>query len=277
MSDKVEGKLGLVRACGANLHYELAGEGPTLVLIHEGLADSRMYDEQFDVFSRHCRVLRYDLHGFGRSSWPDQPYTHHEALHELLEQLGIERVALLGMSLGGGVALDFTLTYPATVAALIPVAAGIGGYPQTAEDAQLFEPVVEAFTAKDFTRAIDLMIHIWVDGPQRGLDEVDPTIRERVRALYTDVLLRTRDGGRPAEQLEPPAYRRLGEIHVPTLVIVGSGDIPAVQDQSEQIARSIAGARKEVLPHVAHLLNMEIPEEFNRLVLDFLRQLQLAS
>ncbi len=277
MSRDVKSTTGFAQACGATLRYELAGDGPDLILIHSGLTDCRMYDDQFSALAQHCRVLRYDLHGYGRSSWPEGPYTHHEALHELVGQLHIDHAALLGTSLGGGVALDFALSYPDMVDALVTVAAGIGGYPQTPEDERLFAPVVQAFTDNDYTTAIDLMIHIWVDGPDRNPEEVDARLRERVRTLYTDVLLRTREGGRQPEQLDPPAYGRLDQIHVPTLVLIGDADIPAVKDQAEQIAGSIDGAQKVVLPNVAHLMNLEIPDEFNRIVLDFLQTHHLAG
>ena len=276
MSQDVNSTTGFVRVCGGNLRYEMAGEGPVLVLIHSGLTDCRMYDDQFGEFAEHCRVLRYDLHGFGRSSWPEGRYTHHEALHELLGQLDIDHATLLGTSLGGGVALDFALTYPKMVDALVTVASGIGGYPQTPEDERLFAPVVRAFTDNDYTTAIDLMIHIWVDGPDRSPEDVDANLRERVRALYTDVLLRTREGGRQPEKLDPPAYGRLDQIQVPTLVLIGDRDIPSVRGQADQIAGSIQGARKVVLANVAHLLNMEIPNEFNRIVLEFLRERQVV-
>lgn len=276
MSEQVAAKSGLVRAVGANLHYELAGDGPTLVLIHTGLADSRMFDAQFGVFARHCRALRYDLPGYGRSSRPDGPYSQHEVLRDLLRQLGIERATLLGASLGGAIALDFTLAYPNMVDALIMVAAGVSGYPQTPADAELFAPVMQAFNANDFTRAIDLMMHIWVDGPRRDPDAVDFALRERVRTLYTDVLLRSREGGPQAIPADPPAHGRLDQIRAPALVTVGDQDIPSVLDQAELIARSVPGARKVVVPDAAHLLNMEKPDELNRLVLDFLREHQLS-
>ncbi|HEV2580269.1 MAG TPA: alpha/beta hydrolase, partial [Ktedonobacteraceae bacterium] len=106
---------GFVEIYGAPLYYEVAGDGPALVLIHEGIADSRMYDDQFDAFAQQYRVVRYDLHGFGKSGAPEQAYTHHGALHGLLRHLGIERAALMGMSLGGITALDFALSYPEMV------------------------------------------------------------------------------------------------------------------------------------------------------------------
>ncbi len=111
-----------------------------------------------------------------------------------------------------------------------------------------------------------------IDGPQRGPNEVDPTIRERVRAMYTAVLRRSREGGRPADLLDPPAYTRLNEICIPTLVVVGAGDVPDILDQAVLLERSITGARRLVLPHVAHVLNMERPAEINTLILDFLAE-----
>jgi 3-oxoadipate enol-lactonase len=272
MNDAIQSDTGFVEVSGAPLYYEVAGTGPALVLLHEGIADSRMYDDQFSAFAQRYRVVRYDLHGFGRSGTPDRPYTHHEALHALLRHLSIERAALLGMSLGGSIAIDFALTYPSMVDALLLLAAGVGGYPVSEATLTLAAPLVEAFKAGDFVRAIDLSVRFWVDGMERSPEEVDPAVRERVRTMYTDVLRRSREGGRQANSLEPPAYSRLGEIHVPTLVVVGTGDVPDILDQADLLARTIAGARKVVLPRVAHVLNMERPAEVNHIILDFLEE-----
>jgi pimeloyl-ACP methyl ester carboxylesterase len=261
----------MVEVSGASLYYEIAGTEPPLVLIHEGLADCRMYDDQFDVLARSCRVVRYDMLGFGRSGTPDRAYSHHQALRDLLDHLGIERAAILGMSLGGMVATDFALTYPAMVSDILLVASGLGGYPTREETVRLTAPIREAFRAGDFVRGIELSVRFWVDGPRRQPEEVDPGVRERFRALYTDVLRRSRERGRAADPLDPPAMGRLGEIGVPSLVVVGSGDVTDVVEIAGLLARSIPGARKVVLPRVAHLLNLELPAELNRLILDFLR------
>src|SRR5215472_17690956 len=124
---------GFVEVSGAPLYYEVAGIGSVLVLLHEGLVDSRMYDDQFGVLAQHRRVVRYDLHGFGRSGAPSQAYSHHEALRQLLDALGIERAAVLGMSMGSGIAIDFALTYPERTRALLLLAPGLSGYPPGAE------------------------------------------------------------------------------------------------------------------------------------------------
>ncbi|HEV7214672.1 MAG TPA: alpha/beta fold hydrolase [Chloroflexota bacterium] len=98
-----------------------------------------MYDEQVAAFAARYRVIRYDVQGFGRSGPPSGPSTNYDALHDLLAYLGIERPAILGMSMGGGIAIDFALTYPTMVDALVLAAAGLDGYNGSAATRQQTE------------------------------------------------------------------------------------------------------------------------------------------
>ena len=90
--------------------------------------------------------------------------------------------------------------------------------------------------------------------------------------MYTQVLRRSRDGVQQADQLDPPALVRLREIHVPALIVVGGGDVPDIRAAADLLESAIEGARKIVLPRVAHVFNMEVPDETNRVVLEFLRE-----
>src|SRR5512136_2329595 len=110
------------------LYYEIGGEGHPLVLIHGGLVNSGLWDDQFEVFAGQYRTLRYDVRGFGQSKSPAAYYSNHGDLRDLLDFLGIERARVLGLSMGGAIAIDFTLTYPDRVAALLPAASGLSGY-----------------------------------------------------------------------------------------------------------------------------------------------------
>src|SRR5512147_2094059 len=111
-----------------DLYYEIAGEGHPLVLIHGGLVNSGLWDDQFEVFAGHYRTLRYDVRGFGKSKSPTSYFSNHSDLRDLLDYLGIQQVYVLGLSMGGMIAIDFTLAYPNHVAALLPIAAGLSGY-----------------------------------------------------------------------------------------------------------------------------------------------------
>ncbi len=259
---------GIAEVNGARLFYEVAGEGPAVVLIHAGIADSRMWDGQFEAFAREFRVIRYDARGYGRSDMPAGPFAHRDDLHGLLRLLGVERAALVGLSMGGSTAIDFTLDHPEMVSSLVPVAAGLGGF-QHSESMQRADAEEEAaFERGDMEAVYEINLRTWVDGPGRPPDAVDPEIREIVRQMQRDASISTE--GQP-RRLDPPAIGRLAEITAPTLVIAGDADLPDMLTIADLLEAGIAGARKVIIPGVAHMVNMERPAEFNRLVLDFLR------
>jgi 3-oxoadipate enol-lactonase len=253
------------------LHYEIAGTGQPLVLIHGGLVNSGLWDDQFEVFAQHCRVLRYDVRGYGRSKPPTAYYSNHGDLRDLLDFLGIERATVLGLSMGGGIAIDFALAYPDHTAALIPVAAGLGGY-HIERTSPLQDELRAAYESGDKPRAVELSLRLWTDGPHRTPDQVDPAAREKIRAMtiHTFDLPDTENYLQP---LKPPAIDRLAEIHVPTLFIVGDQDVPDILEIGDLIVTHVPGARKAVIANTAHHLNVEQPDEFNRIVLDFLKSL----
>src|SRR6266705_3588362 len=120
---------GFAEVNGTKLYYEVLGEGHALVLIHGGYMDRRMWDDQFAVFAQHYRVICYDVRGFGQTELPPVPYTDREDLYHLLSFLGLGKTYLMGLSVGGGVAIDFTLDYLDMVDALILVGSSISGAP----------------------------------------------------------------------------------------------------------------------------------------------------
>jgi pimeloyl-ACP methyl ester carboxylesterase len=253
------------------LYYEVAGEGHPLVLIHGGLVNSGLWDDQFEVFAGQYRTVRYDARGFGKSMSPTAYYSNYGDLRDLLDFLGIQRAYVLGLSMGGVIAIDFTLAYPDRVAALIPVAAGLGGYHATSNTA-LRDELNAAYERGDKDRAVELSLQVWTDGPQRTPDQVDPTVRERIRAMTVHTF-DLPDVDPWLQPLEPPAVDRLAEIHVPTLFVVGDQDVADILKIGDLIVAQVPGAKRAVIPGTAHHLNMERPAEFNRIVLDFLNSL----
>lgn len=264
---------GVAAINGARIAYEIAGEGHPLTLIHAGIADMRMWDDQFAHFAAHYRTLRYDIRGFGGSPMPPGPWTMREDLRALLDHLGVARTHLIGVSMGGGIALDFALDYPERVAALVLVAAGVGGTTSSEWLRARYAAIDERIEAGDLDGANELELRLWVDGEGRAPEETDAGVRERVREMNAAVLTAEASGeqGESVNRLDPPAVGRLGEVAAPTLIIVGTRDIPDMGERAELLATTIPDARLETLPGVAHLPPMEVPEAFNRLVLDFLR------
>jgi 3-oxoadipate enol-lactonase len=260
---------------GRRLEYELEGEGPAVVLVHSGIADRGLWDPQVEALRERFRVLRYDVAGFGQSPLPRGPIAHVDDLHSLVGHVGIERTAVVGNSMGGRIALEYALAHPDIVDALALIASGLPDYdwsePMQAADAE----ETRLFDAGDFEGAADGQVRLWVDGPGRGPGAVDSALREwsRARILRSYELYReaAKDGEPgPWQWPEPPAVQRLGELAVPTLIVVGEHDVADMLDIADRFEVEISGARKVVVADAAHLLPLERPQELNRLLLDFL-------
>ncbi|HEY3247222.1 MAG TPA: alpha/beta fold hydrolase [bacterium] len=270
---------GFLQTNGARLYYEVAGSGHPLLLIHAGVADHRMWDDQFPVFAERYRTIRYDTRGFGKSVTEDVPFANAQDVADLLDHLDIARAHIIGVSRGGQIAIAFTLDHPERVSALIPVAAGVGGYQDTdePEDERELWPALEAlWEAKKFDALADREVKVWVDGPRQPEDRVDSRIREKVRRMILETYRGHTTGGQPQSQ-KPPAIGRLHEISAPTLVVVGDLDTHSVRQVADILAQRIPGAKKVVFPGTAHMLSMERPAEFSRVVLEFLEGVRTAA
>jgi pimeloyl-ACP methyl ester carboxylesterase len=129
----------------------------------------------------------------------------------------------------------------------------------------------KAEEAEGLTRVIELELQLWVDGASRSPQDVNPTVRERVREMNTALFDRISEHEAADETpFSPPAIDRLGEISAPTLIIVGALDVPDVLAMADLMESRIPNATKVVIPEAAHMVNMERPEEFNRVVIEFL-------
>jgi len=255
---------------GGTLAWESAGEGPDVVFLHPGLWDSRVWDEQFGVFSRTYRVLRFDFRGYGRSSRPEsgRPYSHVADLAAILDAAGVDRAALIGNSLGGRVAIDFALTHPDRVTALVLTATNVGGFEETEEEAQEHAPlereIEEAVQGGDVERAMELELSVWAT----GLGTDDPAGARIRQVAFENLHLITMDES--GETRLADAFQRLPEIDVPTLVLPADHDPPVFRRLCREVAGGIPNARLVQIPETDHVIPMRRPDEFNRVVLGFL-------
>lgn len=251
---------------GTRLHYSVAGAGEALVLLHGFSLDARMWDEQVARFAQRYRVVRYDLRGFGKSGLPQAPYSHVDDLKGLLEHLGIRRSHILGLSKGGGVALDFALSHPETTASLILVNTILGGFKWSAEasrqDGLAWQRAKEA--------GVEAGKAAWLAHPMFGPVPSNPAAASPFRQIMADYSGWHFVNANPERRAEPATIARLGELRTPTLIVIGERDLEDFQAIADSLERSIPGARKAVLKGAGHMANMEAPEEFNDLVLAFL-------
>jgi 3-oxoadipate enol-lactonase len=278
MTDQPESRSGYAPVQGGELYYEVAGSGPAVVLLHAGIADLRMWDEQLPVLAERHTVVRYDARGFGRTRTEPVSFSNRQDLAALLDHLGIARAALVGCSRGGMIALDTALEHPTRAAALGWVCSGVSGWEPAdelfaPEDIALYEAMEAAEKAHEYERVADLDVRLWVDGPRQPEGRAAEPVRRRVREMALNnyrAHAKLFDEGLEPQGLEPPAVGRLGELRIPVLAIVGELDSPATPAAAELLAREAADVRILRYPDAAHMPNMERPERFNRDLLAFL-------
>jgi 3-oxoadipate enol-lactonase len=266
--------IGYARSNGAELYFEVCGEGPALVLIHAGVADHRMWDPQVEAFSSRYRVVRYDLRGFGKSTMPQESFALRDDLLAVLRHLGIEKAMLVGCSMGGSTAIDFTLEHPEMVTALVPVGAGVSGWNDWSEEStRLMTEMTNVIQKGDMDAAFEISAQYWIDGASRDASRVDAAYRERARRLHKENF--SPELFRHTEvPLDPPAIKRLSEIRCPTRVVIGDCDARDLRKVASHLAMEIVGAKLTTIANAAHLPSLEHPAEFNRMLCEFLDSLR---
>jgi 3-oxoadipate enol-lactonase len=245
-----------------SLYFESVGTGPTVILIHDGMVHREVWDYQVPAFARMFTVVRYDRRGYGKSSLASEPFSNVEDLNALLEHLQIDSTALIGMSSGGRLAIDFTLQHPEKVTSLVLVGAVVDGFPYT-----------QHFFGRGGHMPTDLSIeqriaYMASDDPYE-IYAGNAAAKERVRKLMAGGRVQGHASFARARPI-PPAAERLGEIHVPTLILVGEFDIPDVHAHAGAINLGIRSSTRDVIPKAGHLIPVEQPEVFNAKVLEFL-------
>ena len=258
---------------GARVHVQVQGTGPPVVLLHAGIADLRMWDLFAATFSSSHRVIRYDLRGFGRSTMPEGLYSHVEDLHALVDSLGVGRAHMVGISYGGRIAMEFAIRYPLRVAGLVLVAPGLGGFDWTAQMLDYGTRSDDLAQRGDLEGLVALDLATWLAGPKRKLDALDPGLVAQLAEMIRGANARWAEQARgTAQWLDPPAATRLQALRAPTLVMVGDADLPDMLAIADLIEKRVKGARKVVFGGVAHMLPLERPDEFYRMVARFLSE-----
>jgi 3-oxoadipate enol-lactonase len=278
MSRNQPAAMGYLPVAGAELYYEVVGDGPPVVLIHAGIADLTMWDAQAAALALSHTVIRFDCRGFGRTRFEPVAFSNRQDVADLLDHLGLARAAVVGCSRGGQIALDFAIERPERVSRLVWVCSGVGGWEAPdelfqPEEIALWEAMEAAEAAGEHENVAALDVRVWVDGPLQPEGRAAEAVRRKVYTMalqnYQAHSHRMGEGFAP-QPLEPPALGRLGEVRAPTLAIVGELDPAATAAAAAILAQGVPNCRVERFPDCAHLPNLEQPERFNQLLLAFL-------
>jgi len=247
---------------GGTLFGVEAGAGPALMLVHGFSLDHRMWEDQLNHFSGSHRVVAVDLRGFGRSSLPSAPYAHHRDMLQLMDTLGIDTAALVGLSMGGRVVIDFAISYPDRVRALVPVDTVLHGF--------TFQHFSNAAALEVVGRSREEALARWLGHelfePAMSIPAVAKALHDMVDEFHCWQWLHPN----PWQPLNPSSLEQLGKIKAPTLVITGEKDLAEFHTIANLIQSKVEGARSLTIAGAGHMSNMEAPQVFNALLGDFL-------
>jgi 3-oxoadipate enol-lactonase len=264
------------------IYYEEQGSGDPLLLIMGLAADSMAWLFQVPDFAQHYRTITFDNRGVGRSAKPAGPYTIHQMADDaagLLDQIGVDRAHVVGVSMGGMIAQELALRHPARVRGLVLACT----YPEPDEDVERQRQFgIEQFGGS-VTAGGETRIDVSTLDPMMFLQHLLPRVFNqdfiekelgRIMQLFSGALQwgfsMEAILGQVDAVMGHRTTDRLGQIAAPTLVITGDADLLIPPANSDILARSIRGAKLVKVPGGSHGFNFETPEIFNREVLDFL-------
>lgn len=230
------------------------------VLIHAGIADSRMYERQLETLAP---ARAFDLPGFGTEPARSDTVDYSQFVRDRLPS---GPVTLIGTSLGGRVALELTLESPERVAALVLVGPGLAGHEWSDELDAFWNEEEEALGRGDLDAAAEVNVRVWL------ADDAEPEVRAFVAEMQRNAFVVQEGRELQLAQLDPPASTRLAEIGAPTLVVTGDEDVRDIHEIADKLAAGIPGAERATIAGSGHLPSLERPEEFDRVVLEFLRK-----
>jgi pimeloyl-ACP methyl ester carboxylesterase len=248
---------------GVKIHYEVAGDGPALLLTHGYSATGEMWQGQLATLTPHFKVITWDMRGHGASDYPqDQAAYSEEAtvadMAALLDAVGAEQAIIGGLSLGGYMSLAFHRAHAQRTRALLIIDTGPGYKNDQARD---------GWNANALRRAGRLEAD--------GLGDVSKASAEVRQARHRDATGLARAARGMLTQRDARVIESLPGVAVPSVVIVGAEDTPFLA-ASDYMAAKIPGAKKIVIEGAGHSVNIDKPEAFNAALMGFLREAGLT-
>jgi pimeloyl-ACP methyl ester carboxylesterase len=250
---------GFVEVEGSRLYYQECGTGQkAVVLLHDGIVDSAVWDDVWPAFCKQFHTIRYDRRGYGRSPATKKPYFEANDVAALLLDRKVSQAVLVASSHGGNIALTFALRYPAQVSGLVLIGPGAEGFPYS----EHFVMAQMAFQgAKDPTEIRAQNTYFIAPG--------NDAARERLRKMLNAAPQDHNHDDMPLP--EKPVFPYVRDLRTPTLILIGSADIADNQAVAGALVMEIPGAVRVVVPDTGHLMYLEKPEVFSSLVIGFLK------
>jgi pimeloyl-ACP methyl ester carboxylesterase len=226
-----------------------------------------MWDAQWPMLQEEFRAIRYDVRGFGGSAVPKEPYSHSDDLLALLEFLEARPAHVVGLSMGGRLALRFALDHPKYTASLTLVDAALESFPWSEQWTRRMDAIVTAAKAGEIHAAKRLWLADDLFAPARR----DPACAAALASMVERYSAWHWCNADPVRRPEHSASKLLATVSCPTLVILGELDLPDFHAIARRLAEEIPGAALRTIAGAGHMANMESPAAVNALLLAHLR------
>lgn len=255
---------------GVNYRISVAGQGDAMILLHGGHTNLDIWEDQFAFFAKHFKVIAYDQRGYGHTDTPSEPFTYEQDLTHILDHYGVDKAIIVGASFGGSVAIDFALTYPDRVKALILAGPAVNGnklpFRMNVESVRCYMTAKKkgihiAATKFESNRYWTYFIPKNESKRKRFMD-----IFRANGAFYTWNMKLTK-------KLQPPATSRLSEITAPTLILEPVDDLPFNINTCKLLEKRLQNALLIQIQDTGHLPNLEQPDKFNEAVFTWIQKL----
>ena len=270
---------GIAEVNGTKLYYEMAGEGDVIVFVHGNVGDRRHWDYQFLSLSKDFKVIRYDVRGYGKSALPDPEiaYGNPQDLKALLDFLNVSKAHVCGLSMGSGTVVSFAIAYPEMCKSLIPIGPWAGGYCS----GESITPACDSLSAvmgklgsiakeKGAKAATD---YFWT-----GNNIFRNTVRSKealdhLLMIGYDYSFWGFMNQRKRLPNQPIAIDHIKEIKIPTLIVTAQYDLEVCLEIAEVMNNEIPNSKLVSIENAGHCMNIEKPEVFNKLIVDFINDL----
>src|SRR5919202_128737 len=263
---------------GIRLHYEETGAGTPVIFVHEFAGDHRSWEAQLRHFGQRYRCIAFNARGYPPSDVPESPSAYSQAraaddIKSVLDHLGIERAHVVGLSMGGFATLHFGFRHAARARSLT---VGGCGYGAEKDQRERFRGEAEAVAEFLKTKGIAAFAEKYAYGPTRvQFENKDPRgFAEFKRMPAEHSALGSANTQLGVQRERPSLYDLVDEMKrltVPTLILTGDEDWPCLTP-GILMKQNIPSAALAVMPNCGHTINLEAPDEFNRIVGDFLAQ-----
>jgi pimeloyl-ACP methyl ester carboxylesterase len=269
----VASELSFFASTDGDIAYLDTGTGDPVVLLHAGYIDHRLFEAQTPVLAAEHRVIAVDVRGHGWTANATRPFRWADDLAALLRHLDAGPAALVGVSMGGAIAGDMAIEYPELVRGVVLSGASVSDFQYTHEvTRQMVAESHRTLHSGDIEGWLKVFLRS-VAGPFRTVEETDQRILDHLSEMALHTIAKHTPGERNWHVPMTDAWARVPKIDVPVLTVNGTLDSPDLLVDAERYADTAQNGRSVLVEGTSHFPNLEKPEEFNAIVLDFLRSL----